>query len=59
MLEQEHEGLMQPVAYFSRKLLLREQNYPITELEALAIEDAVEHFSVYLMANKFTVVTDC
>ena len=55
VLEQEHAGMM---AYFSRKLLPRESNYPITELEALAIVEAVQHFNVYLIANSFTVVTD-
>ena len=58
VLEQERGGETRPVAYFSRKLLPRERSYPITELEALAIVDAIEHFAVYLAASKFTVVTD-
>ena len=58
VLEQERDEEMRPMAYFSRKLLNRERSYPITELEALAIVDSIEHFALYLMAAKFTVVTD-
>jgi hypothetical protein len=58
VLEQEKDGEIRPIAYFSRKLLPRERAYPITELEALAIVDAIEHFALYLLTSKFVVVTD-
>ncbi len=45
------EGRDYPVAYYSRKLLLREQRYSTVEQECLA----VEHFKVYL---PFTIQTD-
>ncbi len=34
-----------PCAYYSRQLLPREQRYAATELEALAMLTAIEHFS--------------
>ena len=58
VLSQQQEGVEHPVAYYSRKLLPREERYGITELEALAIVDSVKHFSPYLLGGHFTVVTD-
>ena len=58
VLEQRVEGKLRPVAYYSRKLVERETRYGITELEALAIHQAVRHFAVYLMGNRTTVWTD-
>ena len=52
------QGVVRPVAYYSRKLLKREARYSITELECLAIVNATKHFAVYLLGNKFTVETD-
>ena len=36
------------MAFFSRQLLDRERSYAATELECLAVRDAVKHFEVYL-----------
>ena len=47
-----------PVAYFSRKLKPREQKYSATELEGLAVMNAVQHFDTYLVTHPFVVVTD-
>ena len=47
-----------PVAFFSRKLLPREQKYSATELEGLAVVDAITHFGTYLISSPFTVETD-
>ena len=46
------------VAYWSRKLLPREQQYSTIEKECLAIKLAVEAFQVYLLGQPFTVETD-
>jgi len=46
------------IAYASRSLRGVEVNYPITEMECLAIVWGIEHFHKYLIANKFTVITD-
>ena len=58
VLSQEMNGLDQPIAYFSRKLLDRETRYTVTELECLAIVEAVRHFSAYLLGASFQIVTD-
>lgn len=58
VLEQEVEGGVHPVAYYSRKLSAREKKWGITELEALALHQGVRHFSVYLLGNITKVYTD-
>ena len=52
------DGSEHPVAYWSRKLLDREQRYSTVEKECLAIKLAVEAFQVYLLGRPFTIVTD-
>ena len=44
-LLQEHNEMIKPIIYASRKLNERESKYPIIEKEALAIVFAVGHFS--------------
>ena len=46
------------IAYASRSLKPAEKNYPITELECLAIVWGVEHFHKYLIQKRFTILTD-
>ena len=46
------EGCDHPMAYFSRKLLPREQKYATIEKECLAIKLGVEAFQVYLLGNE-------
>ncbi len=48
----------QPIAYFSRKLLPREQAYSTVEKECLSIILAVKHFQPYLLGRMFMVQTD-
>lgn len=47
-----------PVAYFSRKLLPREERYSTIEKEYLAIKLGIEAFKIYLIGGPFTVQTD-
>ena len=47
-----------PVAYFSRKLLPREQQYSTVEKECLAIKLSIEAFKVYLVGKPFQIQTD-
>lgn len=59
VLKQQHpDGSLHPIAYHSRKLKSYEQNYAITELECLAIIDAVDKFYCYLHGTHFTIHTD-
>ena len=48
----------QPIAYFSRKLLPREQAYSVVEQECLAIVLAIKHFQAYLAGRMFIIQTD-
>ena len=58
MLSVKRETGEKPVAFFSRKLLSREQNYSATELEGLAVVDVITHFGIYLISCPFTVETN-
>ena len=51
------EGYDHPVAYFSRKLLSREQKYATTEKECLAIKLRVGTFQAYLLGQEFIIQT--
>ena len=57
-LMQEHAGNDFPVAYASKKLLPREQNYSTIEKECLAIIWAVKKFDYYLYGRQFEIHTD-
>lgn len=58
MSQLDEEGQDYPLAYYSRKLLPREQKYSTVEKECLAIKLAVEHFKIYLLGKPFTIHTD-
>ena len=47
-----------PVEYFSKKLLPYQKNYSVSELECLAIVEALDFWDHYLYGKKFTVITD-
>ena len=51
-------GQDHPVAYFSKKLLPREEHYATVEKECLAIKLAVQAFRVYLLGRPFIIETD-
>ncbi|KAI8421875.1 hypothetical protein MSG28_009807 [Choristoneura fumiferana] len=51
--------ILRPIAYFSRKTSVEEQNYHAYELETLAVISSFQRFRVYLVGVKFTLVTDC
>ncbi|GBN83835.1 Retrovirus-related Pol polyprotein from transposon 17.6 [Araneus ventricosus] len=50
--------VLHPIAYHSRTLRDYEKNYAITELECLAIVDALDKFYYYLHGQKFVIHTD-
>ena len=51
-------GEEHPIAYYSRKLLPREENYSTVEKECLAIKLGVDAFRVYLLGRPFCIETD-
>ena len=51
-------GNEHPVAYFSRKLLPREEKFSTIEKECLAIKLACQAFRVYILGREFTIQTD-
>ena len=42
--QQQENGVVAPIAYARRTLQKHEQNYEITELEALGVVSAIRHF---------------
>ena len=54
----DEEGQEHPVAYYSRKLLPREERYSTIEKECLAIKEAIQYFRSYLLGRQFKVETD-
>uniref|UniRef100_A0A8C7YML0 Gypsy retrotransposon integrase-like protein 1 n=1 Tax=Oryzias sinensis TaxID=183150 RepID=A0A8C7YML0_9TELE len=59
VLNQEHPEGLKPVAFASRKLSDSERNYPVHQLEFLALKwSVVDKFHDYLYGAKFTVRTD-
>ena len=52
------QGDDKPIAYFSRKLLPREERYSTIEKEWLAIKLGVQAFHLYLMGCTFRIQTD-
>ena len=58
VLSQKDESGDHPIAYFSRKLLPREEKYSVIEKECLAIKLACQSFQVYLLGRRFEIQTD-
>ncbi len=54
------DEVLRSAAYYSRKLLPREQKqkYAGTQLECLALVEAIKHFSIYLSGAQFHAQTD-
>ena len=53
-----HDQCDMPVEFHSRQLRDREKCYSASEMEGLAVVEAIRHFEIYLFGNEFTVVTD-
>ena len=59
VLSQEDDaGVERPIAYYSKKLLPREERSSVIEKECLAIKAGVAAFQVYLLGRPFTIQTD-
>ena len=51
-------SLEHPILYGGRSLRKHEKNYPVTELECLAVVEGILKFHIYLADNEFKVYTD-
>ena len=58
VLSQGEGQLEHPIAFYSGKLLPREQMYSATEKEGLAVADACRHYLPYLVGRHFTICMD-
>lgn len=56
--QMDDKGNLHPIAFHSRQLRPYEQNYAVTELECLAIIDALDKFHYYIHGKPFTIHTD-
>ena len=56
--QRDDKGVERPIAYFSRKLLPREEKYSAVQKECLAIKLATHTFRVYLLGKPFIIQTD-
>ncbi|CAK9796589.1 Transposon Ty3-I Gag-Pol polyprotein [Anthophora quadrimaculata] len=59
LLQQQEDGSMAVVAYFSKQTTTDQRCYHSYELETMAVVFALRHFRVYLIGTQFKVVTDC
>lgn len=58
VLSQIIDGMEHPIAFESRRITDTERNYPIRQLEFLAILHAIRTWRHYLFGRKFTVYSD-
>ena len=56
--QRDQDGDNHPVAYYSQKLLPREQQYSTIEKECLTIKLVTHAFHVYLLGQPFTIQMD-
>ena len=56
--QEDEQGHLLPIEYFSRLLKGSESRYGATELEALAIIASIKKFHIFLYNKEFTVKTD-
>ena len=54
----QHDDGDYPVAYFSRKLLPREEKYSTVEKKCFGVELGVQAFRTYLLGRRFVIETD-
>lgn len=58
LMQRNDKGIPQAVAYYSRKLRDAEKKYPVIDLKALAVVEAVRHYNAYLYGRHFQIFLD-
>ena len=58
VLQQKHDEIWKPIAFFSRKLAKTQQRYSTFDRELFAAYKAVRHFHFLIEGKKFTLFTD-
>jgi hypothetical protein len=58
VLQQEHNGKLYPIAYYSHRLSETEVRYPVREKELMAIVYSCRYFRVYILGKHTEVRTD-
>ena len=59
LLQEDDEGILRMIAYFSRKLLVHEANYPIHDKELLAVICCLKEWDAELRGvREFEIITD-
>ena len=58
VLQQEVDGVIQPLGFFSSIFSRTERKYPAFDRELTAIVMALKHFRYFLEAREFTIYTD-
>jgi hypothetical protein len=58
LAQEDQDRKEHPIAYFSKALTPCEKNYDTTNMEALAVIQAIKKFRHYLFGQKFKIITD-
>lgn len=58
VLQQHNNGIVQPLAFFSKKLTPAEQKYSAFDRELLAIFASIKNFKYFVEGRDFTIFTD-
>jgi hypothetical protein len=56
--QEDAQGQLHPVAYFSRALTKRERSYPTYDRDVMAMRDTLKHFRYYLLGVQVVMRTD-
>ena len=54
LMQEDKNGMLRPVSYFSKRLNRHQERYSVVEKEALALLLALRHYDVYIKDSPFT-----
>ena len=56
LMQENNDGLLQPISYYSKKINRHQKHYSSVEKETLALISALQHFDVYINGSPFVTV---